>query len=366
MREQGRMQTVKQRVGWIDIAKGIAILFVIWGHAMRDPMRTESAALDYSYRVISAFHMGLFFWLSGFVYQLNRREPTLPEVRRFVQKKLKTQLLPWFVYSMFCYAAFAVALRIPALARVLASAGYEGSVSLLFFLRRCLQGDNIYAFHLWFIYTLFLISDLVETAGYIAVRIGQSTAAAERVLFALALLGDVLLPLNILPLGDWKGLFRYSCLYLPFYLFGMWMKDLQLPRACRIIWGGAGLAYVLIRAARFSAFSGDVIQAPTPALELLLRGLAYLLLPGMFLLFGDLCRWLDAKHMAFLGELGRASFYIYLLHQPFCCAFLGNALYIKLKLPALVTILICFAASIAVPMAFERIAVQRLHRCKGV
>lgn len=56
MHEQGRTQTAKQRVGWVDIAKGIAILFVIWGHAMRDPMRMESAALDYSYRVISAFH----------------------------------------------------------------------------------------------------------------------------------------------------------------------------------------------------------------------------------------------------------------------------------------------------------------------
>lgn len=42
MLKQVTEQPAKQRVGWIDLAKGSAILLVLWGHAMRDPMRVEN------------------------------------------------------------------------------------------------------------------------------------------------------------------------------------------------------------------------------------------------------------------------------------------------------------------------------------
>lgn len=77
MLKQTAQQSAKQRVGWIDLAKGAAILLVLWGHAMRDPMRVENWALDYSYRVIYTFHMAFFFWLSGYVYQMTRGKPAL-------------------------------------------------------------------------------------------------------------------------------------------------------------------------------------------------------------------------------------------------------------------------------------------------
>lgn len=77
MLKQVTEQPAKQRVGWIDLAKGAAILLVLWGHAMRDPMRVENWALDYSYRVIYTFHMAFFFWLSGYVYRMTRGKPAL-------------------------------------------------------------------------------------------------------------------------------------------------------------------------------------------------------------------------------------------------------------------------------------------------
>lgn len=360
MLEQDKVQPAKQRVGWIDMAKGAAILLVLWGHAMRDPMRVGNGALDYSYRVIYTFHMAFFFWLSGYVYQMTRREPTLPAMRLFLKKKLKKQLLPWFAYSLCCYAAFAVALRIPALAGVLASAGYSGGVSLPFFLLRCFQGDNIYAFHLWFIYTLFLIAALVAVAEYAAVRCGGTAAAAECALFVLALLGVALVRMEVLPLGNWAGLARYVCTYLPFYLLGMWMQGLHLPWKWKRCWCLAGLAYIFVRASFFSGWAGDTIQAPSAAAELLLRYLSYLLLPGVMLAACDLCKRLDTGGAAFLAALGRSSFTIYLLHQPFCCAFLGSALYTKLGLPALAVVLICLAASIVLPLTVERAAARFL------
>lgn len=48
----------KQRIAWIDIAKGFTILTVIWGHTL-----AAGSALR---NVIFSFHMPLFFILSGF------------------------------------------------------------------------------------------------------------------------------------------------------------------------------------------------------------------------------------------------------------------------------------------------------------
>lgn len=358
MLKQVTEQPAKQRVGWIDLAKGAAILLVLWGHAMRDPMRVENWALDYSYRVIYTFHMAFFFWLSGYVYRMTKGEPTLAAVRLFLKKKLKKQLLPWLAYSLCCYAAFAVALRIPAAASILASAGYGGGVSLPFFLLRCFQGDNIYAFHLWFIYTLFLIAALVAVAECASVRCGGTAAAARGGLFVLALLGVALVRMELLPLGGWAGLARYVCTYLPFYLLGMWMQGMHLARKWKLCWCFAGLTYIFIRASFFSGWAGDAIQAPSVPAELLIRYLSYLLLPGVMLVFCSLCRRLHAGAAAFLAALGRSSFTIYLLHQPFCCAFLGSALYTKLGLPALVVILICLAASIVLPLMVERVTAR--------
>ena len=39
------------------------------------------------------------------------------------------------------------------------------------------------------------------------------------------------------------------------------------------------------------------------------------------------------QNTAWLTYLGRESFWVYLLHQPFCCGFVGLVLYSKLGLP---------------------------------
>lgn len=77
MLKQTAQQSAKQRVGWIDLAKGAAILLVLWGHAMRDRMRVEKLVLDHFYRVVYTFHMAFFFRLSGCVHQMTRGKPAL-------------------------------------------------------------------------------------------------------------------------------------------------------------------------------------------------------------------------------------------------------------------------------------------------
>ena len=71
----------KERIEWIDVAKGIGIVLVIMGHTF---------ALKYS-QVLYTFHMPLFFFLSGlFVKQYKN-------FYELLEKSCQKILRPWFV-----------------------------------------------------------------------------------------------------------------------------------------------------------------------------------------------------------------------------------------------------------------------------
>ena len=61
-------QKSKKYYDEINIARGIAVILVLWGHAFPDVL-SESNILYHKimYHIIYSFHMGLFFVLSGFV-----------------------------------------------------------------------------------------------------------------------------------------------------------------------------------------------------------------------------------------------------------------------------------------------------------
>lgn len=77
---------VKERIHWIDIAKGIAILCVFIGHTVSTPGALSS--------FVYFFHMPAFFLLSGYCFS-NRRK-----FGEFVVNKLKTIVLPIFTIGL--------------------------------------------------------------------------------------------------------------------------------------------------------------------------------------------------------------------------------------------------------------------------
>ena len=85
----------ESRVEWIDVAKGIGIILVIAGHTIY---------LGYSYPLY-AFHMPLFFFLSGLVFK-DKDESLLT----FVNKKSLSLLKPW---AIILFISFLVCLAIP-------------------------------------------------------------------------------------------------------------------------------------------------------------------------------------------------------------------------------------------------------------
>ena len=91
-----------RRFHYVDAARGIAVLLVIYGHTFRESMRA-------AYALVYRFHVSLLFLLSGFGYALTlEKNKTLTEWR-YLGKKAKALLLPWFSYSVLIYVVFVAA-----------------------------------------------------------------------------------------------------------------------------------------------------------------------------------------------------------------------------------------------------------------
>ncbi|MEH7413750.1 acyltransferase family protein, partial [Neobacillus drentensis] len=80
------MQTAK-RITWIDASKGIGIFLVIIGHStLIGPSRFQ----------IYAFHMPLFFFLSGYLFSFKKYSC----FKEFLKSKSKSILIPYFAFSI--------------------------------------------------------------------------------------------------------------------------------------------------------------------------------------------------------------------------------------------------------------------------
>jgi len=85
-----------KRIEWIDIAKGLGIIFVIFAHIQS----ISQVFLNYIY----SFHMPLFFFLSGYLFS-DSKYKTLME---FIKKKAQSLLIPYFVFSIISYIYWAL------------------------------------------------------------------------------------------------------------------------------------------------------------------------------------------------------------------------------------------------------------------
>lgn len=87
---------IKKRLNYIDIAKAIGIMCVIIGHTVSSD--TESK------RIIYAFHMPLFFMLSGMLTKPIDQQ-SHNNLKSYVIKKLRMLMLPYAIWGLV-YASF--------------------------------------------------------------------------------------------------------------------------------------------------------------------------------------------------------------------------------------------------------------------
>lgn len=84
-----------KRFEYIDVAKGIGILTVVWAHIL---------LVGWSHRLIYAFHMPLFFFISGILYNKDKYTAFVP----FLKARFKRLIVPYLIYSIATWCIWAV------------------------------------------------------------------------------------------------------------------------------------------------------------------------------------------------------------------------------------------------------------------
>lgn len=98
------------RIEWIDIAKGWGIVLVTFGHLRNgDGESVWLPALDPLIAVIYLFHMPLFYLLGGLTFSMRGG------FRSFLIRKARTQLIPYYVFSLYFLAKPIAILLIPSM-----------------------------------------------------------------------------------------------------------------------------------------------------------------------------------------------------------------------------------------------------------
>ncbi len=97
MSDRRPVQTA-ERVAWVDCAKGIGIILVVVGHVLRGLNKTSAAvpgcaAID---SWIYAFHMPLFFFLSGLFLERSTSQP----LGGFISARVRRIIWPYVVWSL--------------------------------------------------------------------------------------------------------------------------------------------------------------------------------------------------------------------------------------------------------------------------
>ena len=80
--------TTKKRIQWIDIAKGISIILVVYGHSGLNNVPIIGSWLH-------AYRMPFFFFVSGLLFSGAKYDTIVP----FLRKRVKTLYRPYFLFS---------------------------------------------------------------------------------------------------------------------------------------------------------------------------------------------------------------------------------------------------------------------------
>lgn len=88
-----RKQT--NRIEYLDIFRSLGIILMIMGHVGFGEIFSH---------FIHAFHMPMFFWISGYLFRNNTNEDIV--LKNVVIKKMKSLLLPYFIFGILHYLIY--------------------------------------------------------------------------------------------------------------------------------------------------------------------------------------------------------------------------------------------------------------------
>ena len=291
----------KERLDYLDFAKCIAIFLVIWGHAA-----PTGSSIPYRI-VLYAFHMPLFFLVSGMVIARRADEYDSAHWKKFLKKNVMALLVPYLIWGAI-YSSF----------------GYGNLIKLFYGSWEMIEKAETLT-SLWYLPCLFLARMMAELLLMLSWRIRriprwQMALAASAAAFAVGF------ALPHLSIGD-PLCCDIAFVALGFIMLGYAVKNLvfRLPRR-------NGWLY-LLTAALFGGllFLGQRLQGNSPQLMMMCRaeygnlfffflnafaGIGLVLSFSMFLTIFFRERPHE-RARAFMLWAGENTIGIYFLHKPF-------------------------------------------------
>lgn len=337
---------MKQRIRWLDTAKGIGIFLVVTGHCLTSSIRADVPAYSLIYELIYSFHMPFLIFLSGYSFFLAQNRYGKMHARLFFCNKAGSFLLPYLIYNLLLYLFFTACSFIPSLSRLLTGAGY-GSLSFSGFHAGLLTGGNAYCYPSWYLYGLFFYS----AAAYAVLRFFPEKKFRQRI--SCILISLISLSLHFFtPLGAMDGM-RDITFFFPWFFLGWQLGEKRLP--CRFCFPCLLVPLLIFFIQSAHPLSDNVF---------LLHSGKILLSTAAVLALVTLLPRLSGPPETLFHFLGRHSMEIYLFHQPLIGSFLGTLLYQIADLPAWLTIILTISLCFLLPLIAAYILRKNLYTAR--
>lgn len=331
-----------KRLDFIDIAKGIGIFLVVLGHSLVPQIRESVPAAKFLWIFIYNFHMPLFFFLSGWLFE--RGLPKYTSKGRFILNKFKFLMVPYFVFSILTYVLVFALSQIAPFAGVLRSSGYY-AVGFKEAAPQILAYSNHMDQHLWFAFSLFIVFTL-------NILFPKATKSKAMLLVFLALYVSK-------QYIHYYGILDYTARDLFFFslaraLYGK--RNVILHSPLQIL--AAAAVFVTSNCIHCFFYLTDMPSGIAGAVISLIRCVCSVCGISLVCTLAD---YLSKKRVsAPLKTIGLYSYDIYLMHTPFLVAGLMGLLLAYTKLPYPLSCAAAIAAGILLPYIASKFIIRKI------
>ncbi len=333
---------MNERLDFIDIAKGIGIFLVVLGHSLVPQVRESVPAAKFLWIFIYNFHMPLFFFLSGWLFE--RGLPKYTSKRKFILNKFKFLMIPYFVFSILTYVLVFALSQIAPFAEVLRSSGYY-AVGFKEAAPQILAYNGHMDQHLWFAFSLFIVFTL-------NILFPKAAKSKTMLLVFLALYVSK-------RYIHYYGVLNYTASDLFFFslaraLYGKKSVILRSPPQILAV----AAVFVTSNCIHSFFYLTDMPSGFAGAVIYLIRCVCSV--SGISLVCTLASFISKKKASAPLKTIGLYSYDIYLIHMPFLVAGLMGLLLAYTKLPAPLSCAAAIAAGILLPYTASRFIIRKI------
>lgn len=337
------METIRGKSDVIQIMRGIAIILVLFRHAIAQ-VNTD-AVLDAIEEIIICFHMPVFFVIAGFLFQRGLNKYVQKGKINFLLGKAKHLLLPYVFWTILLWMGVQIACM--SSSEVFAKMKEIGFAPMNIgnLLYGLLTYQVYYTEHLWFLYVLFLFFVI----NIVAERSGSNVLA----LWIWGLIGILSLFVTF------PHIIERVMIWGVFFAFGRFIQQNKKTekmsgelRACICLMFLGGVVIRLI-----GLHSGITAKAFAVVMQLdkYLIGFA-----GVGLVYIMATKISKANTKRLVKCVGDYSFDIYLMHNPYCVAFSAMVLNKVLGVSAYISVIVATIIGVALPMAASKLVIRKV------